>query len=150
MDTKKNFCYDYARPAVACDNLIVSKHNNSVEILLIQRKGEPCAGMWALPGGFLEENETAEEGAARELLEETGVKISADKLILVSIFSKPNRDPRTHLISLSYLAYVDKNIIEHKAGDDASNTAWHDLNNLPEMAFDHAEIIESAKRKKLL
>lgn len=143
---EKQFCYDYARPAVACDCVVVNEHN---EILLIKRKHAPCAGMWALPGGFLEEDETAEQGAVRELQEEAGLNLSAADLQLNAVFSDPKRDERTRLISLSYFVRVKKSEAKHVAGDDAADAEWHSLNALPALAFDHGEIIGVAMRKFL-
>ncbi len=150
MEKEKKYCYEYPRPAVAADCLVISEDKGKKEILLIKRKHDPFKDKWALPGGFMEIDETAEQAATRELEEETGVKISPQKLIPVSVFSAVNRDPRTRLISLSYLIYLNKNEVNAKAGDDASETQWHDLINLPEMAFDHKEIIQSARDKKLI
>ena len=147
MDSKEHkFCYDYPRPCVASDCLIINEFN---EILLIQRKRPPYEGCWALPGGFLEMDETTEQCAARELKEETGVTIELNELKHVAVFSEVNRDPRERIISVSYLAHVIKHEVRHKAGDDAFNTDWHKLDVLPSMAFDHAQIIECAKMKNL-
>ncbi|MBC7862804.1 MAG: NUDIX hydrolase [Bacteroidia bacterium] len=146
MNKENKYCYDYPRPCVASDCLIINEQD---EILLIQRKHPPCEGSWALPGGFLEMDETTEQCAARELLEETGVTIDVKELKHVAVFSEVNRDPRKRIISVSYLAHVSKSEVQHKAGDDASNTDWHKLDQLPVMAFDHAQIIECAKTKDL-
>jgi 8-oxo-dGTP diphosphatase len=147
VSSKENkYCYDYPRPCVASDCLII---NEQREILLIQRKHPPHEGCWALPGGFLEMDETTEQCAARELEEETGVEVNEKDLIHVAVFSAVDRDPRKRIISISYLAHVKKSEVKHKAGDDASNTAWHGLDQLPPMAFDHAQIIEAAKKKGL-
>jgi 8-oxo-dGTP diphosphatase len=142
---EKKYCYEYARPAVACDCVIISKTEK--EILLIQRKHDPYKNLWALPGGFMEIDETAEEAASRELFEEAGVEISAGEMKPVAVFSAVNRDPRTRLLSLSYLAFIDKNEVKHTAGDDAEDAGWYSLEHLPEMAFDHKEIIKAAKKR---
>lgn len=150
MEKEKKYCYEYPRPAVAADCLVISEENNKKEILLIKRKHDPFKDKWALPGGFMEIDETAEQAAARELEEETGVKIEPRHFIPVSVFSAVNRDPRTRLISLSYLTHIKKSEVTANAGDDASEAEWHDLNYLPEMAFDHKDIIQSARDKKLI
>lgn len=111
------------------------------QILLIQRKNEPYKDHWALPGGFVEENEDLEVAAQRELQEETS--ISASKLSQVGAFGKPFRDPRHHTISVVYFADVPEET-EAIAADDAKEAAWFDIHNLPELAFDHQEIIDYA------
>lgn len=111
------------------------------QILLIQRKNEPFKEHWALPGGFVEENEDLEVAAKRELQEETSISVS--KLLQVGAFGKPFRDPRHHTISIVYFAEVPEET-HAIAADDAKEAAWFDIHNLPELAFDHHEIINHA------
>ena len=113
------------------------------KILLIQRKNEPFKGMWALPGGFVDENEDLETAAHRELLEETSIEVKA--LTQVKAFGKPGRDPRQHTVSVAFAGIAAQNVVV-KAADDAKEAKWFDRKNLPELAFDHAEIIEAANK----
>lgn len=124
---------DYVKPSVAVDMVIFSvgekKESNyrklaekELRVLMIRRAGHPCLGCWALPGGFVEPDETTEQAAVRELMEETGVKnIYLEQLYT---FSEPKRDPRTWVMSCSYLALIDSEKVTVSAGDDASNAAW--------------------------
>ena len=113
------------------------------KILLIQRADEPCRGQWALPGGFVDENEDLSDAAVRELLEETSLQ--AEKLIQLGAFGKPGRDPRGHTISIAFKGSV-KNPQDLRAADDAKAAAWFEIVNLPELAFDHKEIIAQAMK----
>ncbi len=117
---------------IACDAILVENG----KILLIKRALMPEKGKWALPGGRIEENETAEECLVREMREETGLSI--EPIRLFGVYSKPERDPRK-IISLVYV--VKRSGGEPKAGSDAGSCGWFDLNDLPELAFDHEEIL---------
>jgi 8-oxo-dGTP diphosphatase len=139
MITKK-YCYDYPRPAVSADCVVIDLEKK--EILLIQRKNEPFRSMWALPGGFVEEDETVKTGALRELKEETG--LNSITLELIDVFSDPDRDPRGRIITAAYLARVRKAEMKPVAGDDAKSVQWFALDSLPALAFDHSSIIEQA------
>ncbi|MFM7562900.1 MAG: NUDIX domain-containing protein, partial [Planctomycetota bacterium] len=144
----RKFCYEYPRPAVAVD-LVVTRWVKSKsgekrrELLLIQRKHDPFAGCWALPGGFLDEQETLEQAAARELMEETHVV--ARKLIPLGAFSKVDRDPRGRVVSFSYATEVPATTCQ-QAGDDAAAAKWFPVKRLPKLAFDHAEVIAAARK----
>lgn len=139
------YCYDYPRPAVSADCVIIDE--NEHQILLIERKNDPYKNMWALPGGFIEEDETVEKGAAREVEEETGLKDV--KLELADVFSDPDRDPRGRIITVAFLARIQKTKASPVAGDDAGKVQWFSLNDLPDLAFDHAEIINKALEKRI-
>lgn len=145
MSTQK-YVYDYPRPAVTTDIIIVNK-SHPYSVLLIQRKNDPYKEFWALPGGFLELHETTAECAARELAEETGLILKPSQLTLYSIADKIDRDPRQRTISVVY-TYVGWNIINMslKAADDAKDIKWvrfEDIwNNKIELAFDHQEILD--------
>jgi 8-oxo-dGTP diphosphatase len=117
------------------------------QILLIERKNDPYKNMWALPGGFIEEDETVETGAAREVEEETGLKDV--QLQLVGVFSEPDRDPRGRIITVAFLALIQKSRARPVAGDDAGKVQWFSISDLPELAFDHAEIINKAINKRI-
>jgi 8-oxo-dGTP diphosphatase len=123
---------------VTVDVLVINKNTN--EILLIKRLNEPYKDYWALPGGFVDENEDLEQAARRELFEETNVETS--EMSQVGAFGKPNRDPRGHMVSIAYQTYLIENQIV-KAKDDAKEIRWFSIKNLPELAFDHLEIINS-------
>ncbi|MBK5192429.1 MAG: NUDIX hydrolase [Flavobacteriaceae bacterium] len=127
--------------AVTVDAVIFYRKSDILNVLLIRRKNDPFRDQWALPGGFLEENETMEEGAKRELEEETGLKI--EKLQQVSAFGTPGRDPRGRTISIAFVALIDAEV-KVKASDDAVDAKWFSLNDLPDLAFDHREIISEA------
>jgi 8-oxo-dGTP diphosphatase len=140
----QKYTYDYPRPAVAVDLVIVSDEKEP-RILLIRRKHDPYAGMWAFPGGFVEMEESLEAAARRELREETGVE--AERLEQLHTFGDPGRDPRGRVISVVYLALVDPSKVNPQAADDAAEVAWHSLRQLPPLAFDHAEILAFARRR---
>lgn len=132
------YTYDYPRPMVTVDALLLSK-SSTTEILLIQRKNDPFKGKWAIPGGFIGMDENLEIAAKRELFEETGIEIN--NLQQFRTYGKPGRDPRGRTISVVFIAYVD-NTIPAKGMDDALQAHWFDVANLPELAFDHNQIIE--------
>ncbi|CCG53345.1 MutT/nudix family protein [Flavobacterium indicum GPTSA100-9 = DSM 17447] len=124
---------------VTVDILVIN--NETEEILLIKRLNEPFKDCWALPGGFVDENEDLEAAAHRELKEETNLEV--EELYQIGAFGTPGRDPRGHMISIAYLGY--SNDTENtKAMDDAKELKWFNINNLPKLAFDHREIIEMA------
>jgi 8-oxo-dGTP diphosphatase len=138
------YCYDYPRPAVTADIIILKTINNIQSVLLIERKHPPFEGMWALPGGFLNMDETLEEAALRELQEETG--ITGVELKQFHTFSKVNRDPRHRTITTVFIGYANEKIAAPEAGDDAANVKWFPLDALPLLAFDHGEVIEMVKK----
>jgi 8-oxo-dGTP diphosphatase len=138
------YSYEYPRPAVTADIVIIKTVGNQNLVLLIERKFPPFEGMWALPGGFLNMDETLEEAALRELKEETG--ITGVELQQLHTFSKVNRDPRHRTITTVFIGIANENSIA-KAGDDAAKAKWFNLNELPPLAFDHAEVIEMVKMK---
>src|SRR5690606_23703965 len=125
------------------DAVIFKKDRNLVEILLIRRGREPYKGNWALPGGFVETDEDLPDAAASELLEETGVQ--AGKMEQLGAFGKPGRDPRQRTVSNAFLGFADAGTAI-MAGDDADRAEWFGIEDLPETAFDHAEIIASARK----
>lgn len=133
--------FKYPEISVAADVILFTKIKGRLNVLLIERKNEPFKGMYANPGGFLEENEDIPDGARRELLEETGVK--AHELYEVGIFGKPGRDPRRRIITVAYMAIMEKPP-EIKAADDASDARFFPVDKLPRLAFDHQEMISRA------
>ncbi len=135
--------YEYPRPMVTVDAVIFGeKGDGSVEVLLIERKNPPYQGAWALPGGFIEMEETLHQSIIRELKEETGIENIELKQFYT--FGNPERDPRGRTITIAYLAKIKKDFIKTKAGSDAKSLKWFNINELPELAFDHNDIIQKA------
>lgn len=139
------FTYKYPHPAVTTDCVIFGFDGSAINILLVERGIEPYKGSWALPGGFLRMDETAEEGALRELREETGV--GEVYLEQFHVFSSVDRDPRERVITVAFLALVRNSDYRLIAGDDAANAQWFLWDELPMLAFDHRDIIAQAKKQ---
>lgn len=136
--------YEHPRPAFAVDLVI----RQGGRLLLIRRGEEPFTGMWALPGGHVDPDETAEHAAVRELREETGVRVEESDLRLVGVFSAPGRDPRGWAVSATFAVDLDEET-EATAGDDASHVEWIGLDTLPSpLAFDHDEIVARAQAQR--
>lgn len=131
--------------AVTVDSIVVCKAKEDFKVLLIQRKNDPYKNQWALPGGFVEENESLENAARRELAEETGLTLKTMQQIRA--FGKPNRDPRMRTISIAFLGKITEEKYLRPA-DDAIAAKWVSFKKLAdlELAFDHANIIEEAKK----
>ena len=110
------------------------------KLLLIRRANEPYAGLWALPGGFVEDDEDLPEAAARELNEETGLSFPAIKLRQAGAYGKPGRDPRFRTVSIVFIAQLEQEAVVAGA-DDAAEAQWFDIQALPPLAFDHDEIL---------
>lgn len=124
---------------VAVDAVVFSVMQHDLKILLIKRKNPPFQGLWALPGGFVRNDEELEEAAARELYEETNVKnIFLKKL---TAYGAVNRDPRGRIISIVYLALIDAEKVRLESKTDAERAQWFSLDELPKLAFDHQKII---------
>ncbi|MBO5612367.1 MAG: NUDIX hydrolase [Prevotella sp.] len=142
------YTYKYPHPALTVDAIVFAREEGRTKVLLIERKNEPCKGCWAFPGGFMNIDETAEEAVVRELEEETGLRLN--KLNQIGAFSRVDRDPRERVVTIAFFAVIDK-AVEVAGGDDASKAEWHDIKRLPELAFDHSDIIKEAiKRAKFL
>ncbi len=141
---KKKYTYEYPRPAVTVDAVIVTREEKP-RVLLIRRKHEPFAGMWAIPGGFVDMDESLEAAARRELQEETGVTVK--QLEQLHTFGDPGRDPRGRTISIVFLGRADAANLKPQAADDAAAVAWHSLQWPPRMAFDHAKILACVRRR---
>lgn len=132
---------------VTVDVVLFRKMNSSYEILLIQRLNDPFKDYWALPGGFVDENEELETAAKRELFEETDIQLFQVKQI--KAYGNPNRDPRHHTISVAFMGEIDS-LAEAKAKDDAKSVKWFSIDELPALAFDHAEIIRDTIEKFII
>ena len=141
--TLMSYTYEYPRPAVTVDCLVFLSTQATTKILLIQRKNPPFKNKWALPGGFIDIDEPLERAAYRELKEETG--ISDIELQQFRTFGKPGRDPRGRTISIVYYGFIKNQNEQARAGSDARNAQWFDLNMLPDLAFDHDNILKLAK-----
>jgi 8-oxo-dGTP diphosphatase len=129
----------YKSPKLTADGAILKEN----KILLIKRKNNPFKNMWALPGGFVEYNEKVEDAVIREVLEETGLNT---KIIdLIGIYSDPNRDPRGHVVTVVYLLKIEKGDI--KGGDDALEAKFFEIDDLPDLSFDHDIIISDINRR---
>ncbi|MCA9539999.1 MAG: NUDIX hydrolase [Myxococcales bacterium] len=131
----------YPRPSLTADVVLLRYRDGWLQVLLIERKRPPFAGRFALPGGFVDEGEAPIAAAARELREETGVE--GVPLYEVGAFGEAGRDPRGWVVSVAFLGLATPDCWA-QAGDDAAALGWHRLTKLPEMAFDHAQIIERA------
>lgn len=133
----------YPKPAVTVDCIVFGYTRGSLQVLLIKRGIDPFKGKWALPGGFVKPDETLDEAARRELLEETGLAdVYMEQLYT---FGEVNRDPRERVISVGYFALVNLDNVQQVAGGtDADDAKWFDINNLPELAFDHKQILGKA------
>jgi 8-oxo-dGTP diphosphatase len=139
----EKYTYDYPRPAVTVDIVVVTREAKP-RVLLIRRKNAPYAGRWALPGGFVDMDESLESAARRELFEETNVKVPG--LVQLHTFGDPKRDPRGRTISVVYLAEVEPGAVQPRAGDDAGAAQWFSLARPPKLAFDHKDILALARK----
>ena len=129
----------YLAPALTVDAILLKGD----EVLLIRRGREPFKGHWAIPGGFVDVGERTDDAARRELVEETGLR--GDIVDLLGVYSDPSRDPRGHTVSVVYVMKVG-GIVHTDDLDDADEARWFPFAALPELAFDHAQILADAKR----
>ncbi len=136
--------YDYPMAAVTVD-IVLATREEKPRVLLIRRKKDPFAGCWALPGGFIEMDETLEASARRELLEETGLEVG--RLVSLGVFGDPGRDPRGRTLSVVYLGRVDAAKVKAVAADDAAEADWFPLHRPPQLAFDHRAILALARKQ---
>ena len=134
------YTYKYPRPAVTADCIVITKEENA-KVLLIQRGDEPYKGCWAFPGGFMNMDETTEQCAIRELEEETGLKVN--EVHQIGAYSKVDRDPRGRTITVAYLTIIEKPV-SVVGQDDAAKAEWWPISALPQLAFDHDEIMADA------
>ncbi len=132
----------YERPSVTVDVIMMSLRQRDLQVLLVKRRSWPYEGMWAIPGGFVNMDESLENAAKRELQEETDVQdVYLEQLYT---FGDPGRDPRTRVITVVYFALLDSDRLQVKAADDAADVGWFSVYNLPPLAFDHDKILEYA------
>jgi len=140
FEVEEQYCYKYPRPAVTADCIVFTRESNP-NVLLIERGADPYKGCWAFPGGFIDMDETTEQCAIRELKEETGLEVTDVQQI--GTYSKVDRDPRGRTITVAYLAVVESQM-EVKGQDDAAKAQWFPIDALPDLAFDHDEIMKDA------
>ncbi|MFA4986783.1 MAG: NUDIX hydrolase [Candidatus Brocadiia bacterium] len=133
-----SYVFKYPRPMVTVDAVIFGIDERDMKVLLVRRLKDPFRDMWALPGGFVDQNETLEQAVARELQEETG--LTGLKLFPGRPYSEPERDPRGRNIAYSFIGLVMIADGDLQAGDDAGQVLWRPVTDLPELAFDHARI----------
>jgi 8-oxo-dGTP diphosphatase len=132
----------YERPSVTVDVLMMSLRQRDLQTLFIKRRAWPYEGMWAIPGGFIRMNESLESAAKRELQEETGVQdVYLEQLYT---FGDPGRDPRTRVVTVVYFALLDSERLLVRAASDATDVGWFSVYELPQLAFDHQEIVDYA------
>jgi 8-oxo-dGTP diphosphatase len=132
---------EYQRPAVTVDVLLFTILDDELKLLLVSRGAEPYKGMLALPGGFVKMDESLDDAARRELREETGI----DDVYIEQLytFGAPNRDPRTRVVTVAYIALIDGSRVRLQASTDADDAAWFPVKKLPALAFDHSQIVET-------
>lgn len=142
--------YEFARPALTVDIVVFAlcagdDSEEDLHVMLIERDLKPYEGQWALPGGFVRVEETLDEAARRELEEETGlVDIYLEQLYT---FGEVQRDPRERVVTVAYYALVNLEGHDVQASTDARSAAWFSVNDLPELAFDHSEILHTAHER---
>jgi 8-oxo-dGTP diphosphatase len=135
--------YAHPRPSVTVDIVLLQKSHSGPQVLLIERAKDPFQGRYALPGGFVDLEETLRAAAERELKEETG--LTAPTLQQIYTFGDPDRDPRGRVISIAYGGYLPPDSAQvPRPASDARKTAWHPVDDLPPLAFDHHRIIQKA------
>jgi 8-oxo-dGTP diphosphatase len=137
------YCYDYPRPAVTVDLAVFALDGNGLRVLMIRRKHDPFAGLWALPGGFLEIDEAVQDGARRELREETGFAATGP-ISFLGAYGEPGRDPRGRTISLAHAAVLRGVPPKVQGGDDARDAAWRPARDSGRLAFDHDLMLADA------
>jgi 8-oxo-dGTP diphosphatase len=138
------FTYRYARAALTVDCAVFAFAEGALHVLLIRRGQAPFEGTWALPGGFIEMDETVEAAARRELLEETGLEqIHLEEL---GTFSRVDRDPRERVISIAFVALL-RGVPEVMRGSDAADARFFRVDEVPALAFDHEEILRAARAR---
>jgi 8-oxo-dGTP diphosphatase len=132
------FTYKYPRAALTVDAIVFVKSETTISVLLIERGREPFKNKWALPGGFVDLDETLEKACIRELEEETGLQV--EKMQQFRAYDAIDRDPRHRTISVVYSVQLEEKM-PVKGNDDAAQARWFSIDELPELAFDHAEIL---------
>ena len=136
---------DYEKPSITVDIIVFSVRDGNLSVLLVKRGIEPFKGKWAIPGGFIKIDENLEDAAKRELKEETGV--DSDYLEQLYTFGDVKRDSRGRVITITYFALINSEKIKLHATTDTTDADWFNAFKLPELGFDHKEIIEYALKR---
>jgi 8-oxo-dGTP diphosphatase len=131
---------------IAVDAIVFGYANNNLNVLLIKQKFGALKNQWALVGGFIKDKETLHNAVNRELREETGIKVNYLEQ-LYTFGDNIDRDPRFHVISVAYFALVNSTKLILQADSDAEDAKWFSINELPTLAFDHKEILVTAKKR---
>lgn len=140
------YTYKFPRPSLTVDVVAFTKHDDRLHVLLVKRANEPFAGKWALPGGYVDMDESLEAAARRELKEETGVKDA--QLEQLYAYGDPDRDPRERTITVAYFGLIPAAALPSEdGGSDAEQARWFPEDELPELAFDHDQIVGDALKK---
>jgi 8-oxo-dGTP diphosphatase len=147
MAERGAYTYDYPRPMVTVDIVLLREVEGEHEVLLVRRGKPPFEGLLALPGGFVEMDEDLPDAAARELAEETG--LTGIALEQLGAFGKPGRDPRGRNIAIAFVGTAPPDA-EATAGDDADAVFWLPANGIRQLAFDHADILALAQARSIL
>jgi 8-oxo-dGTP diphosphatase len=137
--------YEFARPALTVDAVVFALDEAELKVLLIRRGIDPFKGKWALPGGFVRINESLSDAVVRELEEET--HLHCNYLEQLGSWGDPDRDPREHVVTVAWYALVRLSGKSISGDSDADDAAWHSLDELPELAFDHAQIVQAAHQR---
>jgi 8-oxo-dGTP diphosphatase len=146
MAKKGKYTYEWPRPMVTVDAAVFGLFRDGAKLLLIKRGKEPFKGRWAIPGGFIEMDEELADAATRELAEETG--LTDVPLEQMRTYGTVGRDPRGRQITVVFMGIVDQKQAKARAGDDAAEARWFNIERPPaEMAFDHDEIARFAIRR---
>jgi 8-oxo-dGTP diphosphatase len=146
MNKKGKYVYEWPRPMVTTDAVVFTKSGGKTKVVLIKRGNEPFKGQWAVPGGFVDMDEELEDAAVRELEEETG--LTGIPLEQMHTFGTVGRDPRGRQITIVFMGVAAEEQRQLKAGDDAAEAQWFDIDELPEnLAFDHNEMVRFAVRR---
>ena len=136
------YTYDYPRPMLTADVILLRVTDGALEALLIKRGRAPEEGRWAFPGGFMDVNERLANTATRELAEETGI---ADVILEpFGVFDAPKRDPRGRVITVGHIGLLCGEEVDARAGDDAADAGWFTISDMPALAFDHEEMLQTA------
>lgn len=146
MEMIKNYpkkTFDHA--VVAVDAVIFTVKENKLHALLLELKESPYQGKWAIPGGLVTNSETLEESAHRHLFDKTNIENAYIEQLYT--FGDPNRDPNGWVVSVAYMALVTENLSDIKTSDRYKSLAWKAIDDLPDLAYDHKQIVEMAYKR---
>lgn len=139
MKSLKKYQYSFPHPALTVDIILIVENLKCIELLLIKRRDNPFKNQWALPGGFVDEQEPLKIAAKRELFEETSIKnVELEQFMT---YGNSHRDPRGWTVSVVFWSKIATKI-NAKPSDDAIESEWFDIQHLPNLAFDHKQIIK--------